>query len=85
MVSNEHHTLWKVALQASIFRLSQLAPHTLVATDSHLDRRPPVRHGGAEHAELLLGQGHPRVEQVLAVEVQRRAYDLGDGDAEAGS
>jgi hypothetical protein len=59
---------------------SHSSSDALVSTDSHLDRRPPVGHGGADDAEMLLGHGHPCVEEVLGEEVKWRANELGDGD-----
>jgi hypothetical protein len=84
VVRDKHQTLGKVALEPAVGSLSQLSSHAFVSTDSHLDGCPPVRHGGAQHAKMLLGHGHPGIEPVPAVKVQGRADDLGDGDADAG-
>jgi hypothetical protein len=80
MVRNQHHALRKIALQPPVLGFPELSPHTLVPTDYHLHRRPPVGHGGDDQAKLLLGQGHPCVEVVLVVPVQRYSNVLSDGD-----
>jgi len=69
VVGDEDHPLWKVAFQPAILGLPQLASDALVTADPHLDGGPPVCHGGAQHAKLLFGHGHPCVEVVLAVEI----------------
>lgn len=61
--------------------LPHLSSDALVAADSDLDGCPPICHGGADDAEMLLAHGHPGIEQVLAVQVQRRADELRDSDA----
>jgi hypothetical protein len=83
MVRHLHHSLRKVAFQSPIFCLPQLSPHTRVSTDPHLNRGPPVCHGHVDYAEVLFRHGHPCIEEILAIEVERRANELGDGDTEA--
>jgi hypothetical protein len=78
VVRNQDHALREIALQPSVLRLAQLAAHALVAANAHGDGRPPVRHGGHDEAELLLRHGHPGVEPVLVIPVQRGTDDLRD-------
>jgi len=82
VVRDEYQPFWKVAFEQAILLLPHLPSYALVSTDAHRDGRPPVRHGSDGHAKVLLGHGHPRVEEVLAIEVKRQADVLGDGDAE---
>lgn len=84
MVGNQDHALREIAHEGTIFPLAQLAPDALVTTNSHLDGRPPVSHCGDQNAKLLLCHSHPRVKPILVVKVKRGAYDLGDGDTDAG-
>jgi hypothetical protein len=81
VVGYKYYALGKVGLESAVLCLSELSSHALVSTDPHLDWRPPVGHGRAYDAKVLLGHGHPCVEEVLAVKVQRRAYELRDRDA----
>jgi hypothetical protein len=69
VVGYQNHALGEVALYAPVFCLAQLASHARIAADPHLDGRPPVCHGGDDDAEVLLGHGHPGVEEVFAVVV----------------
>lgn len=84
VVCDQDEALGEQALEPPVFGLLQLASDGLVPADPDLDGGPPVGHGGDEDTKLLLGHGHPCVEVVLAVEVERRADGLGDGDAEGG-
>lgn len=84
MVRNQHDALWKVALEPSILCLPELSANTLIPAHSHPDGSPPVCHGGCDDAKVLFGHGHPSVEEVLAVEIERSADPLGDADTEAG-
>lgn len=69
VVRDEYHALWEVALESAILGLPHLSSDALVSADSHLDRRPPVCHGGADDAEVLFCHGHPCIEEIFAVEV----------------
>jgi hypothetical protein len=84
VVRDVNNTLWKVAFESTILSLPHLSSDALVSADPDLDGCPPICHGGADDAEMLLAHGHPGIEQVLAVEVQRRADELGDSDAGRG-
>lgn len=84
VVRDVDNALWKVAFESAILCLPHLSSDALVSADSDLDGCPPICHGGADDAEVLLAHGHPGIEQVLAVEVQRRADELRDSDTRRG-
>lgn len=69
MIRNQDHPLREITFQSPILGHLQLPSYTLISTNYHLDRRPPVRHGGDGQAKLLLRHGHPGVEVVLIVPV----------------
>jgi hypothetical protein len=82
VIRHKDDALGEVGLEAPVFCLAELTAHALVAAHAHGDGRPPVGHGCTNDAEVLLGHGHPGVEEVFAVEVERGAEELRDGDAE---
>ena len=84
MIRYQNHALGKVAFESPVRCLPHLSSHTFVTADPDLGGCPPVRHGGCDDAKVLLGHGHPGVEEVFAVEVQGQANVLGNGDTETG-
>jgi hypothetical protein len=82
VVRHKDDALREVGLEASVFCLAELPAHALVAAHAHSDGRPPPGHGCADDTKVLLGHGHPGVEEVFAVEVKWGAEELRNGDAE---